>query len=66
MPARPYPSFLIYKDEAGQFRWRYQLSIKKTLVESADSFKNRFDCVENIQLVQGCGKSPIVTAGDVF
>ncbi len=66
MAARPYPSFLIYKDEVGQFRWRYQLSIRKTLAESADSYKSRFDCVQDIQLVQGCGNSPIVTAGDVF
>jgi len=66
VPARPYPSFLIYKDGLGQFRWRYQLSVKKTVAESAQGFRNRFDCVEDIQLIQGCSNSPIVTAGDVF
>lgn len=52
MATRPFPSFLIYKDSAGEFRWRYQASNHKTIADSGEGYKNLADCEHGIELVK--------------
>lgn len=65
MATRPYPSFLIYLDERGEFRWRYQASNTKTIADSGEGYKNLADCERGIELVQQSGNSPIWEEQDV-
>lgn len=52
MASRPYPSFLIYKDRAGQFRWRCQASNYKTIADSGEGYHNLADCEHGLALLQ--------------
>jgi uncharacterized protein len=59
MSARPYPSFLIYKDAKGEFRWRYQASNTKVIADSGEGYKNKADCQNGINLVMASQNSEI-------
>lgn len=65
MASRPYPSFLIYIDDRGEFRWRYQASNYKTIADSGEGYKNLADCDHAISLVQQSGSSEIWETQDV-
>jgi hypothetical protein len=41
MTDRPYPSFLMYKDENGEYRWRYQASNAKVIAEAVKVIRRR-------------------------
>lgn len=53
MATRPYPSFLIYLDTRGEFRWRLQASNAKVIADSGEGYKNLADCERGIELVIG-------------
>lgn len=57
MATRPYPSFLIYIDSAGEFRWRYQASNTKVIADSGEGYKNLADCDRGIELVKQSASS---------
>lgn len=58
MANRPYPSFLIYLDKAGEYRWRYQSAGNhKTLADSGEGFTTYRACDDNIGMIQSCGGS---------
>lgn len=59
MATRPYPSFLIYKDTAGEYRWRYQASNTKTVADSGEGYKNKADCENGIRLVKESANSEV-------
>jgi uncharacterized protein YegP (UPF0339 family) len=59
MASRPYPSFLIYKDAKGEFRWRYQASNTKVIADSGEGYKSYADCKHGIELVQASHGKPI-------
>lgn len=65
MASRPYPSFLIYKDARGEFRWRYQASNTKTIADSGEGYKNKGDCEHAIGLVQSSAGTQIWQTSDV-
>ncbi|WP_081600885.1 YegP family protein [Sphingobium yanoikuyae] len=65
MAERPYPSFLIYKDNKGEFRWRYQASNAKIIADSGEGYKSKADCMHGIDLVKGSANSPIWKTKDV-
>ena len=50
MANRPYPSFLLYKDASGQFRWRCQSSNYKTIADSSEGYHNVKDCEHGVAL----------------
>lgn len=64
MANRPYPSFLIYKDKAGEYRWRYQASNTKTIADSGEGYKKKADCRHGIDLVQASYDSPVWVTDD--
>ena len=62
---RPFPSFLMYVDGKGEFRWRYQASNAKIIADSGEGYKNLADCERGIALVQASASSPIWETPDV-
>ena len=46
------PEFEVYKDKAGEWRWRFQASNSKTIADSAEGYVNKQDCVHGIELVK--------------
>ena len=65
MTSRPYPSFLIYKDTKGEFRWRLQASNTKTIADSGEGYRNLSDCEHGVSLVQKSGDYAIWEDEDV-
>ncbi|MDB5672455.1 MAG: hypothetical protein JWO25_3414, partial [Alphaproteobacteria bacterium] len=60
MPTRSYPSFYIYLDKAGEYRWRYQASGNhKTEADSAEGYKELRDCEAGIELVKRGASAPV-------
>ncbi|MBN9506565.1 MAG: DUF1508 domain-containing protein [Altererythrobacter sp.] len=59
MANRPYPSFLIYIDNRGEFRWKLQASNTKVIADSGEGYKSLGDCEHGISLVQQSGDYPI-------
>lgn len=52
MAERTYPSYWMYKDERGEWRWRYDASNGKTIAVSSESYKKRTDCERGIEIMQ--------------
>lgn len=59
MATRPFPSFLIYKDAKGHYRWRLQASNAKVIADSGEGYVNLADCDRGIELVKKSAGYPI-------
>ncbi|WP_224702000.1 YegP family protein [Devosia aquimaris] len=64
MAERPYPSFLIYKDAKGEYRWHYQASNTKIIADSGEGYVKKADCERGIELVKGSSNSPVWVTQD--
>lgn len=64
MADRPFPSFLIYKDAVGEYRWRYQASNTLTIADSGEGYINKADCQHGIDLVKASTHSPVWVTND--
>lgn len=54
MAARPYPSFLIYLDKAGEYRWRCEAANgSRIIADSGEGYQNYADCKRMIGVVGG-------------
>ena len=57
---RPYPSFYIYVDEAGEYRWRYQASGNhKIEADSGEGYTTYAECLDGINLVKAGWDAPV-------
>lgn len=65
MAERPFPSYYIYKDKVGEFRWRYQAVNGKVIADSGEGYKTKKDCRHGITLMQGSSRDPVWQAGNV-
>jgi uncharacterized protein len=52
MATRTYPSYYLYKDNAGQWRWTYEASNGETIAVSSESYKKRADAERGIEIMQ--------------
>jgi uncharacterized protein YegP (UPF0339 family) len=52
--------YVVYKDNANQWRWRFVAANYKTIAVSSESYWNKQDCLDSIGLVKGSGGSPVV------
>ena len=43
--------FVVYKDAAGEFRWRLYAQNGRVIADSGEGYKNRVDCVAGAKLV---------------
>lgn len=44
--------FTVYKDAAGQFRWRLRAANGRIIADSSEGYLSKADCLAGIQLVQ--------------
>lgn len=58
MSNRPFPSFWLYKDSKGEWRWTYHASNGLAIAVSSESYKRRVDCERSIEIIQGSSSSP--------
>ncbi len=65
MAKRIYPSYFIYKDDAGEYRWRFQASNGKIIADSGEGYKRKADCRRGIDIMRGTAGAPIWRASDV-
>lgn len=59
MATRPYPSYWIYRDRTGQWRWTYEASNGKTIAVSSESYVRKVDCERGIELMKASFASPV-------
>lgn len=65
MATRPFPSFLIFKDTDGQFRWHYQASNHKRIAASGEGYHNLADCEHALALIRQCTDAEMWETDDV-
>ena len=58
---RTYPSYFIYRDIKGLWRWTYEASNGKTIAVSSESYFNKSDCQRGIDIMKASGASPVWT-----
>lgn len=54
--------FELYKDNAGEFRWRLQAENNEIIADSAEGYVNKSDCEHGIALVRSL--APTVPVND--
>lgn len=59
MAARPLPSYLMYKDAAKEWRWKYEAKNGRIIAVSSESYHNKADCRHSVDLIRGSGNDPI-------
>lgn len=60
MAKRPSPSFLIFRDEQGNWRWNFVGPQGHVIAASRVAYQQRAGCVRAIRLLQGSAKVPIL------
>ena len=54
--------FELYRDAAGEFRWRLQAENNKIIADSAEGYLRKSDCEDGIELVRSL--APTVPVND--
>jgi uncharacterized protein YegP (UPF0339 family) len=65
MASRPYPSYWLYKDTQGQFRWTYEASNGKTIAVSSEAYVRKADCMRSIEIMKGSSNAPVWSPSDI-
>jgi uncharacterized protein YegP (UPF0339 family) len=52
--------YQIYKDASSQWRWRLQAVNNRIIAISSESYVNKQDCLNAINLVKSSGLAPVV------
>ena len=52
--------FVLYRDPAGDWRWRLRALNGRMVADSGEGYRNRLDCRHAIALVQGAGEAEVV------
>ena len=53
MPAAKVPTFYVYKDDAGELRWRLRSTNGKVIADSGEGYKTKRALENAIGLIQG-------------
>lgn len=59
MATRTYPSFWLYKDQRGEWRWTYEASNGKTIAVSSEGYIKRSDAERAIEIMKQSYDSPV-------
>jgi uncharacterized protein YegP (UPF0339 family) len=51
--------FHVYKDAAGEWRWRLIAGNKQIVADSGEGYEHRRDCLHGIELVKGSKDAPV-------
>ena len=46
------PEFEVYRDKAGEWRWKFQASNNKIIADSGEGYVNKQDCLHGIDLIK--------------
>ena len=57
MAERTYPSYWMYKDSRGEWRWTYEARNGETIAVSSEGYKRRADCERSIEIMKGSANS---------
>jgi len=49
----------VYRDSAGQWRWRLYAANYKIIADSGEGYYNKEDCLNAIQLVKNSAAAPV-------
>jgi uncharacterized protein len=52
--------FIVYKDTANLYRWRFVASNGKIIADSGESYHNKSDCLHGIALMKGSANAQVV------
>lgn len=44
--------FEVYPDKSGQWRWRFKANNERIVADSAESYVNKKDCIDGINIVK--------------
>lgn len=55
-------TFIIYKDNKGEYRWRFRANNNEIVADSAEGYKAKADCQRGIDIVKQ--QSPAATVVD--
>jgi len=47
--------YIVYKDVAGLYRWRYVSTNGRIIADSAESYHNKSDCENGIRIMKSSG-----------
>lgn len=50
--------YRIYKDNAGEYRWRYVANNGNIIADSAEGYNSKADCQRGIQIMKGSSNDP--------
>lgn len=59
MAQRTYPSYLIYKDKSGDYRWKYQAVNGQILADSGEGYRTKKDCKHGMDQVRASSKDAV-------
>jgi len=59
MAVRTFPSYWIYRDTAGGWRWTYEARNGRTIAVSSEAYNRRADCEHSINLVKNSSNDSI-------
>lgn len=59
MAQRTYPSYWLYKDNRGEWRWTYEAANGETISVSSEGYKRRVDAQRGIDIMKGSANSPV-------
>jgi uncharacterized protein YegP (UPF0339 family) len=51
--------YQVYKDTAGQYRWRLLAANNRRIADSGEGYNNKADCLAAINLVKGSANAPV-------
>ena len=57
---RPLPSFLVFKDKQGHWRWNFAAGNGKIVAASSVAYLHRQGCIRAVQAMKGSGAVPVV------
>lgn len=59
MSERSYPSYWLYKDTRGEWRWTYEASNGRTISVSSEGYIKRSDAERSIEIMKASHSSPV-------
>lgn len=62
--ARNYPSYNVYQDRAGEWRWSYEARNGRTIAVSSEGYVKYEDALHGVTLMQGSSADPVYVPSD--
>lgn len=59
--SRTFPSYWIYRDSRGEWRWSYEAVNGRTIAVSSESYVRKADCERGIEIMKASYNSPVWT-----